>query len=208
MSRQTKLSNFFAGTGRGVSDEGASGSGVSAKEKAEALARHRNYEKNRGPRSFDKDWEKQFSWLYYDEKRHLVFCKLCQKHKPHLSSQRNGFVKGSISIRSNNFKRHEENLDHKDAVRIEEARQKHKAQPGSLPADRLLHKMDEKAMKQRMMQFRTAHAIAKKGRPFSDFVWQCNLDEAKGLDVGNLYRNEKQAQTFIHHIARRRGSKI
>ena len=86
-------------------------------------------------------------------------------------------------------------------MRIEEARQKHKAQPGSLPADRLLHKMDEKAMKQRMMQFRTAHAIAKKGRPFSDFVWQCNLDEAKGLDVGNLYRNRKQAHTFIHHIA-------
>ena len=113
MSRQTKLSNFFAGTGRGV----ASGSDVSAKEKADALARHRNYEKNRGPRSFNKVWEEQFPWLYYDEKRHLVFCKLCQKHKPHLSSQRNGFVKGSTSIRSNNFKRHEdENLNHKDTV--------------------------------------------------------------------------------------------
>ena len=32
--------------------------------------------------------------------------------------------------------------------------------------------------------FRTAHAIAKKGRPFTDFVWMCELDEMKGLKIG------------------------
>ena len=31
--------------------------------------------------------------------------------------------------------------------------------------------------------FRTARAIAKKGRPFTDFAWMCELNEMKGLEI-------------------------
>ena len=44
------------------------------------------------------------------------------------------------------------------------------------------------------IKFRTAHALAKKSRPFTDFNWMCDLDSKKGLDVGATYRNDKQAQ--------------
>ena len=56
-----------------------------------------------------------------------------------------------------------------------------------------LYKMDK--------LFHTAHAIAKKGRPFTDFVWMCEHDEMKGIDIGNTYRNHTQARTFIGFIA-------
>ena len=49
--------------------------------------------------------------------------------------------------------------------------------------------------------FCTAHAIAKKGRPFTDFVGMCELDEMKGLEIGNTYRNHTQACNFIGFIA-------
>ena len=49
--------------------------------------------------------------------------------------------------------------------------------------------------------FRTAHAIAKKGRPFTDFVWMCELDEMKGLKIGETYRNHTQARNFVGYIA-------
>ena len=49
--------------------------------------------------------------------------------------------------------------------------------------------------------FHTAYAIAKKGRPFTDFVWMCELDEMKGLEIGETYRNHTQARNFISYIA-------
>ena len=49
-----------------------------------------------------------------------------------------------------------------------------------------------------MIMFRTCHANA---QPFTDFVWQFQLDEMKGLDIGKTYINEKAAKTFCHYMA-------
>ncbi|KAK2185095.1 hypothetical protein NP493_246g02021 [Ridgeia piscesae] len=49
--------------------------------------------------------------------------------------------------------------------------------------------------------FRTCHALAKHARPYTDYVWLCNVDKRKGLDAGTAYRNDKQARLFTHHIA-------
>ena len=49
--------------------------------------------------------------------------------------------------------------------------------------------------------FRTCHALGKHARPYTDFVWACDVDKRKGLDVGTSYRNDKQARIFTHHIA-------
>jgi hypothetical protein len=48
---------------------------------------------------------------------------------------------------------------------------------------------------------RSAHAIAKERQLFTDFIWMCQLNEAKGLDVGATYRNDIACRNFIHHIA-------
>ena len=36
---------------------------------------------------------------------------------------------------------------------------------------------------------------------FKDFIWLCELDEAKGLSIGKTYRNPKAAKTFCSNIA-------
>ena len=39
--------------------------------------------------------------------------------------------------------------------------------------------------------FRNVHALIKRD-VHSDFIWMCELDENKGVDIGETYRNEKQ----------------
>ncbi|XP_060565330.1 uncharacterized protein LOC132724477 [Ruditapes philippinarum] len=49
--------------------------------------------------------------------------------------------------------------------------------------------------------FRNAHAVAKQNRPISDYKWLCEVDQAKKLDIGNTYVNDKAAVDFISCIA-------
>ena len=45
--------------------------------------------------------------------------------------------------------------------------------------------------------FRNVHALIKKRRPFTDFIWMCELDEIKGVYIGETYRNEKQVLVIV-----------
>ena len=45
------------------------------------------------------------------------------------------------------------------------------------------------------------HALAKHGRPFSNFVCQCELDESRNVDIYRAYRNDKQTAVFVSYIA-------
>ena len=49
--------------------------------------------------------------------------------------------------------------------------------------------------------FQTAHALAKHGKPYTDFPWMCTLDKAKWLDIGKTYRTDKYAAQFVHFIS-------
>ena len=49
--------------------------------------------------------------------------------------------------------------------------------------------------------FKNAHAIAKHNRPISDYKWLCEVDVAKGIDIGSTYLNDTAALSFIHSIA-------
>ena len=49
--------------------------------------------------------------------------------------------------------------------------------------------------------FRNAHGVAKHKKSLSDYNWLCDLDEAKGLTLGQTYRNSKACSTFVKYIA-------
>ena len=42
------------------------------------------------------------------------------------------------------------------------------------------------------IKFRSVHALAKHDRPFTDYIWQCELDELKGVNVWQDYRSDKE----------------
>ena len=72
---------------------------------------------------------------------------------------------------------------------------------GYCPAEKAIQKMNEEVFAKLEKLFRTCHAMAKHNRPFSDFVWQYQLDKAKRLDVGATYINDKSARSFTQVIA-------
>ena len=73
--------------------------------------------------------------------------------------------------------------------------------PEATVAHKMLMKLNQKTIEQMKILFRSTHALAKHGRPFSDFQWLCSLDEAKGLKVGTAYRNDKRCKNFVKAIA-------
>ena len=48
--------------------------------------------------------------------------------------------------------------------------------------------------------FRNAQAVIK-NKSLRDYVWLCQLDITKGIDIGEIYLNSKAAMKFVYAIA-------
>ena len=96
------------------------------------------------------------------------------------------------------IKEHEKSQGHKKCSSTAASK---KAAPSTSLAEKALCSL-KRAQNEKMEKlFRTAHAIAKKGRPFTDLVWMCDLHQMKGLKIGETYRNRTQARNFVGYIA-------
>ena len=71
----------------------------------------------------------------------------------------------------------------------------------STPVHQMLLTLNKVTVERLKHLFRNCHAICKKGRPYTDYVWICQLDQLKGVDIGTAYLNDKVAAVFMHHIA-------
>ena len=98
----------------------------------------------------------------------------------------------------------------KESVEYHEACKAHSHAKSIIEAQSQPVVMSEAARSQQMLNskqlyrlcilFRTCHAIAKKCRPYMDYVWHCELDKVKGLDIGNTYLTDKYARVFTQSI--------
>ena len=68
-------------------------------------------------------------------------------------------------------------------------------------AGRSLTMISAKSRAQLSIKLHNTHAVAKQGRPFNDYIYLSELDEAKGLDVGTAYRNVASFCKFLESIA-------
>ena len=66
-------------------------------------------------------------------------------------------------------------------------KEKVKAKPGLGAVEKAMDELGKVAFERMCKMFRTAHAIARHARPYTDFVWQCALDEVKGVDMGDFW---------------------
>ena len=159
----------------------------------EKKTREKDYEDKR-ERSFQMKWLQQHKWLRFDESKNIMTCNTCIKYS--YSSDKT-WVEGTSTFKLYIIKKHETTRTHLDAANKMEAEKI----PTETPAARSLISMNKKVLEKMTYLFRNAHAIAKKCRPYTDFKWQCELDEQKGIDIGNTYRNDKEAAVFVQYIA-------
>ncbi|OWF54241.1 Zinc finger protein 862 [Mizuhopecten yessoensis] len=136
-------------------------------------------------RKFQTAWQETFSWLVYDDEKNTVFCKVCRELE----------TAGTFCTGNSNFKI--------DTIRIHDTADAHKFNVAKFNAKfmpvaqaiaaKSLVLLDKSRVGKLCTLFRTAHGMAKSGRPYTDFVWLCSLNEANGLDIGKTYRNDKAA---------------
>ena len=108
------------------------------------------------------------------------------------------FVEGNGTFKVDTIKKHESSTTHQEALRIKAAKNR--------PAEEShigqgLYRGRRMANSKYLHLFRTCHAMALKGRPFTDYTWLCKLDRQKGVDIGNMYQSDKFAQKYTHYIA-------
>ncbi|XP_044876872.1 zinc finger protein 862-like isoform X1 [Mauremys mutica] len=152
----------------------------------------------KGNRQFLKTWLTKYPWLKYDDKRGIMFCALCRKHNVNLGENIHNFCSGTDIFKLEFINVHHSSEAHAWASCMEVASS---ATGDQASTEQMLKSMNKVTLGRIENIFRTCHAIAKCGRPFTDLDWMCKLDDMKGVDIGSMFRNDKSARTFIHYIA-------
>lgn len=160
---------------------------------AEKLEKKREYEHNKRKRTFLHSWLVEFPWLEYTDER--MHCKLCTAADP---TGHGSFITGSRVYKIDSLKAHETSEFHIKTQAIKSAQS---AEIGTSAAEVAVGALKTSVFNKMSHLFRTAHYLAKKARPYSDFADLCKLDMAKGLDIGDFYQNRTQCKNFIGYIA-------
>ncbi len=107
------------------------------------------------------------------------------------------FLNGCSSYKPESIAKHEMTEYHCRALRWFEAK---KLPPGESQAEKALLRLNKDIYQKLVPMFRNCHAIGKMNRPLSDFLWLCELDEMKGIKLGETYINRTKASEFLAYI--------
>ena len=67
--------------------------------------------------------------------------------------------------------------------------------------------LNQQTVSRLVILFQNVHTIGKKGRPYTDYLMLCDLDEVKGLDIGKQYRTDKKSSRICFPYCRGRTCK-
>ena len=160
-----------------------------ARTSEEVVQSKKKYEEKR-TRNFKASWQKGRPWLTCEG--NIMRCLYCIK-----TGQSSKFTTGTDNLRLDTVQAHELSKPHVKAAAVCE-----RAPVAQSQAAKVLHKLKQHEYDRLVIQFRNAHAVAKHHMSYKTYTWLCQLDKAKGLDVGENYQNDKKAREFVKHIAK------
>ena len=141
---------------------------VTDKQKAD-----KEYDSAKRVRRFQVSWKVGRVWLHLDDDLSLMWCSYC-KANTHEHADKDSFSTGTISFQLASVKAHESTTSHtRETLAVEAA-----AKPTmESSAGQMLLSLNKALLAKLVIKFRMVHALAKHDRPFTDYVWQCCLDE-------------------------------
>ena len=127
-----------------------------------------------------------------------MFCQTCRKH-PSLADKSSPLFSGTSNFHVDPLKSHQCSREHEACrMRIQhESKERATTELKDTPLGKALLKVDEHWKKRLRFLFNTAYAIAKKGKPFSDFKYICELQIKNRLDLGENYLNNHACRKFV-----------
>ena len=155
------------------------------------LNSQRDYDRDKRKRTFQEDWKTANKWLVFDNDDKSMKCSFCTAF-----DTTGTFVDGCTTFKKRTVEKHDESETHqRNAAKWHV---KH-----SKPASSNVVSMMNKAAKDKLkFLFANAHYVAKLGRPYTDYVKLCKLDQTnKSLEIGSTYITDKSCQNFIKCIA-------
>ena len=111
------------------------------------------------------------------------------------------FLTGCTNRRVSAVTDHETSKYHLQAVERTSAKQSTDKEVKKSNAGKALNMLQQANPHRMAYLFRNEHAVAKQNKPLTDYKWLCDVDGAKGLDVGDTYMNEKAALSFLNCIS-------
>ena len=173
--------------------------------------------------TFDK-WKRQFNdqyhtsrWLQCDKDTTdytvtLLWCDVCRKYSDQIRTMRNfssAWVNGSANQRNSNI------VDHAKSEQHASAMARMRAETGESADDEKVvfvvenaaflasfSVMDDGEMERMKRKFQICYMMAREGLPFQKYAPLHNLQEFHGVDLGDSYKTNDNAQIFTHYIAR------
>lgn len=150
-------------------------------------------------RTFKDIWKFGRQWLKYDGEK--MWCETCKQKKKSqtIFENSNQWTEGTSNFKLDTVTKHEKSQLHRDNTK--EAKVKTPEDVKNTEAGKALLQLNKAEYNQVACCFRNVHAIAKHNKSFKDYTWLCQLDKAKGLNVGTTYQNDIACRRFLSHIA-------
>ncbi|XP_076081027.1 zinc finger protein 862-like isoform X2 [Mytilus galloprovincialis] len=142
-------------------------------------------------REFKTHWTDGRPWLKYDNENSVMYCTYCKEQ-----GKGGKFVSGCTNFRIDTIQNHEVSSPHISATSVTE-----RPLPQNSLSAKAINSIKQTEYDRLSILFRNAHAVAKHHLSFKTYNVICKLDQAKGLDVGNSYLNDKKACEFVKNIA-------
>ena len=129
-------------------------------------------------------WSKNRPWLRVEStvEHDIMFCDYCVKAD--VSGDKCNFVRGCTSMWLESITCHEGTNMHYLASQ----KYKNEMQPSEAPTMKACQSLNKALFTKLQHLFHNIHALNVQARPFSDYVWMNELDEQKGLQLGEMYR--------------------
>ncbi|KAK3103242.1 hypothetical protein FSP39_017756 [Pinctada imbricata] len=159
----------------------------------------REYEKTKRQRTFRTEWASSGrTWLVNTDEAGM-YCLACKSHPTASAIDNNkkgNMVSGTKSYKLDTIVKHERSKQHIAALDIWNRKPKEESDAG-----KIIMNLNKDIYQKLVRMFRNCHALISNCRPLSDFVWLCQLDAMKGLQMGETYRNVMSAKNFVTAIA-------
>jgi hypothetical protein len=149
------------------------------------------------PREFKKSWQDGREWLEVSDDIGMT-CSAC-KEVVNERAGKHSFISGLKNFRLSTITDHEKTPSHIRAIEVLKSREE--AKKKATIAHKSALALNESTRQKIEMKFRNIHALIKKNRPISDFMWLNELDEAKGFIHGGTYNNQNAATCFLECIS-------
>ncbi|XP_074049524.1 zinc finger protein 862 isoform X2 [Macrotis lagotis] len=149
------------------------------------------------PRSIQKSWFGQFSWLISDPEETTLFCSACKEH-PSLHDKSSRLVKGYTGpFKVETLKYHEVSKAHKLCVNTAEVKED-TPRAALVP---VVPEISSDLMANMEHFFNAAYSIAYHSRPLNDFEKVLQLLQSTGTMILGKYRNRTACTQFIKYIS-------